>query len=343
MSPLWLALVTSALLTFGCDGEEGTTIVVDLRTDFVPGVEFDAVRTRLAAADGSNIPNGGDRDMVVSPGSTYLAGQRVAEYASITDPDVRLTVTLLSDGAEVSSRDVRFAVSELRGVTVVVARSCDGVSCDPSTTCYAGRCVDPGCQESAPDLCGTLECATDGDCVAGPGGCSDGLCVSGACLQEMRSGACSDAEYCDPVLGCVATPGSMDGGSDTSTPDTSTSDSSTSDSSSDSSPPIDAGGDSTVPAPCIDRGDGRVECDCEAAGGAGCDVVCPVLRISRCRMTCGSGQTCRMDCNGLTDCDMDCPVGATCNLVCPGAVMCTEADCAGVSCSLDCDSLPGCV
>lgn len=188
---------TAACMLVACPSTS-SSLRVDLRTDLVPGLEFDGVVTTLE--DSSRM------DHVVVE-QDYFGGVQVARFDDLDDGSARLTVQLTRDGEVIVERLVRAEVRGTSGVTVLVTRNCRGVACpieggDPvAETCVGGRCVDPGCTEETPELC-EMACATAEDCP-GTSACARPVCEGSACTAEPIPDACPAGMVCDPEQGCV--------------------------------------------------------------------------------------------------------------------------------------------
>lgn len=181
-------------------GPDGTVdLWIDLRTDFVPGVEFTAVRVELSE-------DGRSEEHLAGAGD-YLSGQRVAELQGLSARTTReLAVELVDDGGRVvARRDVLVQHQTDLVVTVVLTRDCRDVSCPSSptssaTSCLGGECVDPTCVEGDEETCNP-GCSVDADC-APMAPCARPVCSSGVCLYGADD-SCGADEYCDPNAGCV--------------------------------------------------------------------------------------------------------------------------------------------
>jgi hypothetical protein len=205
-----------AVIMVGVGCTTGHDLIVDLKTDLVPGVEFEAVRTELLGGGifGRMTAAGMDDD--------FLEGARVALFEGVDSGNQVVRMTLLDgEGRRVQDEVLIVDVSTDVGVTVVVSRDCRGVTCpasgdEPSeTACLGGRCVDPRCSVETPELCGSPECTSDGDCmVSAP--CASARCELGACFTVADASDCGAGEWCNPDVGCeplpVGPPG--DGGTD---------------------------------------------------------------------------------------------------------------------------------
>jgi len=192
-------------LLLGCTGDSHV-VAVDLRTDLVPGVEFDSVRTVVEAGEGS----GTFVERIATVDMDFVTGVRIAEL-EVAAGTFRIRVeALAADGAIVASRPVTITLDGPLGVTVVLGRQCQDVTCpvpdgDPNATaCLGGTCVDPACTVENPTACGEPECATAADCPSSPVGCATEECAGTVCLYRPDGAICSMGEYCDPDVGCRA-------------------------------------------------------------------------------------------------------------------------------------------
>lgn len=192
-----IALVASLVPTFlAC--EPGTVSVsVELRTDFVPGIEFVAVETWAEDAPGAH-----DEVAVFRSDDYASAPRRVAEIGGLApNAERRITVRLLDAvRGEVARRTVLVEHVRDRGVIVLVTRSCRDVSCGAGESCFAGRCQPEACDG---DGC-VAECSADADCAVAT--CATVTCVTGACFAEAIEAACPPGTYCDARDGCLPDP-----------------------------------------------------------------------------------------------------------------------------------------
>ncbi len=207
------ALGLLVVLLAGC-GDEATLLLVDVRTDFVVGVEFDRVHVTAMQADGAARIVDTDAD----PAASWGRGVRVAEVEGLTKGRVELTVELRRGPLTVAERPIVVSLSGQTAITVPIARSCASVVCpsaggDPAATaCHGGLCVDPRCTEETQEYCGDPACTAASDCPPPGGACAVAQCSGGVCLEESDATACGTDEYCDPDVGCRATPTASDGG-----------------------------------------------------------------------------------------------------------------------------------
>lgn len=193
----------------GCSSS-GAELRVDLRSDWVGGVEVSEVITRLDGLEEA-------RTSFVT-GDDLAAGVRVGLFESVPSGTQRVSVELIApDGEIVGARNAVVSVRGSTGLTLLVTRNCAGVTCDDpaANQCLDGRCVPPTCTVENLAACGPPSCSGPVDCVASAP-CVEPRCVAGACLQS--GGVCGAGEYCDPESGCRPVPvdAGMDAGSDAS-------------------------------------------------------------------------------------------------------------------------------
>jgi alpha-tubulin suppressor-like RCC1 family protein len=201
-------LLAVSLLFAGACSDDGVSLLIELRTDLTPGVEFDAVLTEV---------EGGARSEVVAlPDRDFLAGYRVASFDGLTAGQSSLRLRLVrEDGTEVATRRVVVEHESTTGVTVVVTRSCLSITCPASggptdaTSCLAGQCVVPECVDGTQSSCpADLGCASDGECAAPTAACASAACLGGVCFARGDDGMCAADEYCRPETGCAPADGS---------------------------------------------------------------------------------------------------------------------------------------
>jgi hypothetical protein len=214
-----------AVLTLVACTQGGARLSVDVRTDLSPGHEFTGAHTVLDARGVDHLP---------SPSEDWLRGARVAELDGLARGSHTLDVTLLSGTTVVASRRVSISLLDDLAVTVVIPRSCAGVTCpgagDPAsaTTCVDGRCASPACGTSGAPPC--PGCTTAGDCAPSPIDCAPTECSSATCLRAPDDARCTAGLTCDVVAGCVspADAGTPDAGAlDAGPPDAGPSDAAT--------------------------------------------------------------------------------------------------------------------
>ena len=202
--------VLTALSAMGCGDD--AALIVDLKTDLVPGVEFDRVRVRGLGSRGEQVT-------MVAQGEDFTGGRRIAEFGGLPlDHSVRFTVDLLGSTASLS-RPVSVKIAAERvGVTVLVTRDCRGIECPVvggdanEAACLAGRCVDPACSPESPERCPEPDCTDAAGCIP-DADCAEGICESGFCFYRDNGTSCDDGYYCNPEEGCRPSgSGSPDGG-----------------------------------------------------------------------------------------------------------------------------------
>lgn len=223
---LALALLASAILLTACD-PPSPIMLVDLRTDLQPGVEFTEIVVELSQVPLP--PIGIDQTSVVARGTVAMTDEflatpgRVAELADHPAGSYELRVSLLARAPGASEPSVfiaRRVLVELREnliVTVLITRSCVDVVCprdgdEPSLTeCLGGECVDPSCSPETPELCPPPACESDADCPDRVLACEVPQCIEGACYGTPT---CAEDEYCHASGSCQPIVCMMDAGLD---------------------------------------------------------------------------------------------------------------------------------
>ncbi len=198
-------MVLAMVIAAGCDGE-AATLVVQVRTDLLPGQELAAVEVAIEGEVGVTRVD-------ASTARDWGLGVRVLERA-VARGTHRLRVAAVdAAGATVVERPVRVTVDGggVRVVTVLLTRDCQGVTCpgagDPAAiACLGGRCVEDGCVEEDAAACGARACATAADCAPVAGACATVECsASGACFAAPDHAACAAGEVCSTTLDCMET------------------------------------------------------------------------------------------------------------------------------------------
>lgn len=189
----WLTLVVLCGCTSGPH-----ELRVDMRTDLVPGAEFDGVIVTFNDEPAN--------EMVFDASADYVSGARV--LSTIAKPGEHVVdVQLMRGESTILRRSLSVALNADYGVTVVLTRDCRGIECPDedgdanATQCLAGRCVVPECAPESPDLCGEAECSTADDCSSSAP-CGSAQCNAGTCLYASDSSGCLGEAFCDPDAGC---------------------------------------------------------------------------------------------------------------------------------------------
>ncbi|MFK8002087.1 MAG: hypothetical protein AB8H86_21010 [Polyangiales bacterium] len=192
----WPALLFGALAACG-SGEP--SLSVDLRTDFIPGTEFDGVTVRIG--EGVSAP------FVVLQDQDFVRGVRVGNIETGAGTQT-VTLELIRAGEVLVERVATAAVAGDTVVQLVVSRDCRDVQCGASLSCRGGACVDLRCTATTPEYCPDAECATAAECAT-PVDCATSACASGVCLVRPDDARCGSGA-CDLMMGCVGAP--FDGG-----------------------------------------------------------------------------------------------------------------------------------
>lgn len=186
---LFAVLSVSFSALVGC-GDSDHEVSIEVRTDFLPLDEFDAIQLTIDST----------RESVAMLGGDYLEGERIYD-GELSPGDHEVLVALTRAGRTLVSRSVLFRVDTDRGMTVVLTRSCADVMCGANTTCISGACMDPQCTPETPEFCEARECESDDGCTAGR--CGAAACVSGSCFQ-YDDGLCEGDAFCVPTTGCLS-------------------------------------------------------------------------------------------------------------------------------------------
>ena len=186
---MWMRWWWVAML-LGCTSQPD--LRVDLRTDYVGGIDFETVE--VALDDGSF--------ETVQPDhrSDYLAGVRLITYDGLDMGTHRLVVRLVLGPTSVAERAATVSLRDSSGVAVVITRSCWGIECDPGQACLGFECVDEACNPETPSTCNP-QCASDAECGAALD-CQTGRCLDGVCLFG-DAGRCGEGLCCHPDFGCM--------------------------------------------------------------------------------------------------------------------------------------------
>lgn len=199
-------VVALGLAASACTAEG--TLVVQVRTDLLPGRELAAVVVDVTGPDGA--PRSTRTEAAAA--RDWGAGVRVAEHAGLAPGSYALDVRALDrNGAVLVGRPVRAELERgVRVVTVLLTRACAGVRCPAEggdatlTACVGGRCVAAGCTEEDASACGAAACADASACPAVGGACARAECTaSGACVPVLDHAACAAGEVCTASRGCA--------------------------------------------------------------------------------------------------------------------------------------------
>ena len=192
------AFAIGLLATCTCT-EDARVLIVDVRTDLIPGAEFSGVEVSVG---------GQTEQRLVSMGDDWHAGIRVARFVDPAGDPVTLSVRAIKDGSLVIARNASLRVAGNVGITITLTRTCAGITCpgpsdSPSASaCIGGRCVDERCLTGTEPTCDidSAECTDSSGCPSI--GCANRVCeVGGFCFVSSTS---CDEGICDPVSGmCV--------------------------------------------------------------------------------------------------------------------------------------------
>jgi hypothetical protein len=275
-------------------------LIVDVKTDLLPVGEFVVIRTEVSREPFEPRVEPGRRiDLLVTADQDFLSGVRVADVEGLATGTSYVRVAALGPGGElILDRITLVTVRGRVALTVLLTRSCRGVTCPPDgspnlSACLGGRCVDPACSPENPAACGTLDCDATRPCVVEGATCVDAVCAGGACLVTPDHSACAADERCDVDRGCVLRDGTMP----------------------------DAGSCPARETVCTDGADDDCDGDADCA-----DSDCDGVSCAEFGRTCAAG-TC-----GCAGGAMETLCGDAADEDCDGDVDCDDADCAGVAC-----------
>ncbi len=196
-------LVGVALL-WGCSSDPALELAVDLRSDYAPLADIDRVEVFLELGEGLERRE----EASLNGGENLLSGFRVAEYTDLPRGQFGLRLLAYRGGTTLVTRRANVDLRDSLAMTVVVSRSCEGVSCpqsgDPeiATECIGGTCEPPECFPESPSSC-LGSCTIDADCPSL--GCGTGRCIDTACFLEVDNSACASGE-CRADLTCAPQP-----------------------------------------------------------------------------------------------------------------------------------------
>ncbi|MFT5353603.1 MAG: hypothetical protein ACI9KE_000803 [Polyangiales bacterium] len=190
-----------------------SSVFVELRTDLIPGIEFERIEVLRFSEDGTELLRQETRSI---NGRDFVQGAQVARLEG-DDGDWLIEVRLRDamDGLVVT-QPVLVTVSGDTIVTALISRECRGVECPAAlgnatdTACLAGECVSPRCTLESPEECGAPQCESDESCGSvecGAVQCLDGYCFASSSTAEAE---CGEEQYCDVAVGCRAIPTGAD-------------------------------------------------------------------------------------------------------------------------------------
>ncbi|MEM9072828.1 MAG: hypothetical protein AAGE52_30255, partial [Myxococcota bacterium] len=198
------------LLLVACAGNPGQDLSIDLRTDFVPGGDFFSYVVTMRG----QTPTRG----VANTFQDFVTGVRIAEYTGLAAGNYDVQVQLLdANGLTVAERGTTVSIQTDTAVTVVMTRSCQGISCpgpgdaESATACVGGECVNPTCTPETPESCPVAQCTTAEDCGRPPQSCFAARCTGGVCFFG-DDGSCGMGQFCDSLQGYPDRPTPSDGG-----------------------------------------------------------------------------------------------------------------------------------
>lgn len=197
----WFVLACLGCLV-GCGGD-GTFLIVDLRTDLVPGVEFETAE--IEVEDSETFETLGRATIRVDRDTPTLEGFRAARI-ELGKGERTVWATLLDrDRRVVIARVARVSVRGALATTIALTRDCRGVDCESTGSapqaCVAAMCVDARCTEQSLEFCEET-CSADTDCSAAAS-CAEGRCVEGTCYFAGDDSMCGSDEYCNAEDGCA--------------------------------------------------------------------------------------------------------------------------------------------
>ena len=198
------------MLAAGCGTDTVAVLAVDVKTDLVPGVEFETIDWSVRPpSDALPVAD----EFSVLDTHNFISGERVAELSNPASGEHTVAVSLRTvAGTLVARREIsaEFKGRNL-GVTLTISRLCAGVECpregdpDNATECRGGQCV--ACDPDDPASCG---CQRDDECSFAAD-CAVGVCDQGTCLAAREPNACSGDTWCNPDQGCQSFNGCIAG------------------------------------------------------------------------------------------------------------------------------------
>lgn len=180
-------------------------MLIDLKSDLVPGVELVDVRVTLLDTD-TDIEL---EPIAVARDANVAEGVRIARVEGLDPSPARRIRVVAHDvlGEEVTRQTIVVVNRDDAATTVMITRDCRGVTCeDANTRCLGSRCVDETCLTGAEESCPEPACSTAADCGGGFAECASSQCVDGVCVAFEDTAQCGAALYCDARLGCRGVP-----------------------------------------------------------------------------------------------------------------------------------------
>lgn len=175
---------------------------VDVRSDYAPGLEARGLDVTLERVQGGEPETA---HLTLGRADDLYRGVRALDADGLSPGDYRVHVSLSGPAGELARRDRAVTLEGDLALTLVLGRSCEGVSCAAGTTCALGACVDPSCGPEADPPCPAPACATAADCPPRDG-CLVPACALRQCLYLL-----------DEV--CAPEDGGVDAGPDAGLPD----------------------------------------------------------------------------------------------------------------------------
>lgn len=192
-----IALVSLA----SCSCASGPTLWVDLRTNYVPGVEFQTVRTQIDSVGGGDI--GREASHALELNDAVRVGLRVATLADVVPGVYEVRVTLLdAGGSSIGATRLRVRVRDATLVTAIVTRDCTGIACGEDEFCVGMRCIPFDCGQERRPECPPALCDGDADCSPAVS-CAVAACLEGTCQSFGDPALCGPRQYCHPEQGCL--------------------------------------------------------------------------------------------------------------------------------------------
>ncbi len=170
-------------------------LIINLRTDFVPAVEFDALRVW--------VEGGESREVAVRASERFSRARYVTTFLDVPRGQRRVVMALSLGGVEFTRRthDLPFSGSYLD--TFTIERSCLGVECSVIESCRGRVCVPATCITGEEPSCPPPQCTDDSMCMTTTA-CVSAECASGVCLETPDDALCPADRLCVPAQGCVS-------------------------------------------------------------------------------------------------------------------------------------------